>query len=156
MTGLHNYRHFLARLREEVEHAQLAEHELSLLYLDWDGLRQINNTYGHPTGDAALRELAGILRGVVRKCDILARYAGDEFVLLMPGAGREAALAAAARIDAALRSREASLEVPVEVFNISVGIASFPSDALDADSLVREADKRMYVAKWRKKLEGTD
>jgi len=154
MTGLHNYRHFLARLHEEIEHAQLAGHEISLLYLDWDGLRQVNNTYGHPAGDAALRELAGILRGIVRKHDVLARYAGDEFVLLMPGAGCEDALATAARVDAALQSRKPTAEVPVEVFNISIGVASFPMDALDADSLVREADKRMYVAKWRKKLEG--
>lgn len=155
MTGLHNYRHFLAKLHEEIECAQLTGTELSLLYLDWDGLRQINNTYGHPTGDAALRELAEILRGLVRKGDILARYAGDEFVLLMPCAGHEDALATAARIDAALESREPTPDVPVKRFNLSIGLASFPADALDADSLVREADKRMYEAKWRKKLEGT-
>ncbi|MDP2859051.1 MAG: sensor domain-containing diguanylate cyclase [Bacillota bacterium] len=155
MTGLYNYRHFLAKLHEEIERARLAGKELSLLYLDWDGLRQINNTYGHPTGDAALRELAGILRGLVRRADILARYAGDEFVLLMPCACHEDALATAARIDEALESREPTQEVPVERFNLSIGVASFPADALDADSLVREADKRMYEAKWRKKLEGT-
>jgi diguanylate cyclase (GGDEF)-like protein len=155
MTGLYNYRHFIARLYEEIERATVAGHEVSLLYLDWNGLRQINNTYGHPVGDAALRELAGMLRGLVRKGDILARYAGDEFVVLMPTASHEAALAAAARIQAALELREPTENVPVERFNLSIGIATFPQDALDGDSLVREADKRMYEAKWRRKLEGT-
>lgn len=149
MTGLYNYRYFSMRLREALRRAGAAGQPLSLLLIDLDNFSEINNQFGHPTGDEVLRQFAAVLRSAVRQQDLVARYAGDEFVAILPGAGREEAEAVAARI------REAVLRHPftgvtgqiVFTLRFSLGLAVYPFDGPSEHDLIAAADRNMYREK---------
>jgi diguanylate cyclase (GGDEF)-like protein len=148
LTNLFNRRTFEQRLNDETLRATRYGKPFSLLMLDIDRFKDINDTHGHPVGDTVLRILAGILRNEVRDIDTVARYGGEEFVIILPETeGMEAGLLAERiRMEVAERSfriRE-GLEVPV---TISVGVACFPRCADSAQLLVERADQALYVAK---------
>jgi len=140
LTGLVNRRAFEQRLDDRLA-VQSAE-PFSVIMLDVDGLKQVNDAHGHAAGDAVLKEVAAVLRSHVRQEDLVTRWGGDEFVLLLPGLDHLGAISLARRIGGTLRSADGSAAIPV-----SMGSASFPADGLTAGLLLAAADHSMYVDK---------
>lgn len=152
LTRLLNRRTVRMRLDEEIGRAQRYAHPLSLVLLDLDHFKSINDTYGHPAGDAVLLDLAELLRERGRAADIAGRYGGEEFVLVFPETSLEAARAAAERLRVAIESRPTVLPDGYELHvTSSFGVAAlsdfpFPEDA-SSDDLLGLADQRLYQAK---------
>lgn len=149
LTGLFNQRYFTQRLEEEVAEARERGSTLALLLLDVDFFKLYNDTWGHPRGDEVLREVAAVLSRSVRRGDVVARYGGDEFAVILPGADRATAAEVARRIrevveDTPFYGREV---LPEGRLTVSVGLACFPEAASPAE-LLRQADEAMYEAKW--------
>jgi diguanylate cyclase (GGDEF)-like protein len=144
LTGVFNRRHLNQMLAWEVGRAERFRHPLTLLMMDVDGFKQYNDTYGHPQGDVALKAIAQTLAGQARRIDILARYGGDEFVMILPETNRYGAVAAAHRLQEAV----AACAVPGTALRLSVGIGTFRA-GLSPEQLVEEADKDLYREKPR-------
>ena len=149
MTGLHNYRYFELRLKEEIARARREGTHISLLILDVDYFKNYNDTLGHPAGDEVLRKVGKILQSSVRDNDIVARYGGEEFAIILSGAEKNGAVKLAERIrekveEAAFYKEEIQ---PNNKLTISLGVATFPDDALNEEELVHNADKALYQAK---------
>jgi len=142
LTGLANRRLFDESLQREVARARRLATPLSLLVLDVDHFKQVNDTYGHQTGDAVLREVSEALVANTKNYDVAARYGGDEFVVLLPGCSREDAMRVAERVRNGIA--RAVGEAPV---TISAGVASVPDNASDAERLMAAADAALYDAK---------
>jgi len=145
LTGFFNARYLNARLQEEVARAMRYGHELALVLIDSDALKLVNDRLGHEAGNEHLRGLARTIRAHVRATDIVARYGGDEFVVLQPEAGLEAARATAERIRTA-----ASVQQEGIATSVSIGVAAFPN-VREADALFREADRALSAAKQQGK-----
>lgn len=148
LTKLHNSRYLNQVLRRETKRASRNGRPLSLLFVDLDGFKAINDTYGHLFGSRALVEAAEVIRGSGRETDVVARFGGDEFALVLPDTGGEGAIAVATR----LRDRVASHPfLAVDRLNIhltaSVGAATFPDTATSAEELIQAADAAMYQVK---------
>ena len=151
LTGFYNARYFTGRVQQEVQRAARYGHPLSLVMIDSDSLKNVNDRFGHDEGNRYLIELAQIIREKVRSTDIVARFGGDEFLVLMPETELAAAVSTADRIRvAAARSFGPGGESPIEV-HVSGGIASYPATARDHEELFRQADHALYVAKRRGK-----
>jgi two-component system cell cycle response regulator len=153
LTGVHNRRYFESRCLEEVQSARRSGLPLVCLLLDVDHFKRINDTHGHPAGDAVLRYVARLIRAQLRGSDVVARYGGEEFVLLLPGTPLPAALDTAERIRRVIAAQTMPVPVPVpEPLRITVSIgaaALLPGDdpaGLAAD-LVQRADQALYAAK---------
>ncbi|HZU26210.1 MAG TPA: diguanylate cyclase [Bryobacteraceae bacterium] len=150
LTGLPNARSLLLHLREELEQCALNGRKLVVLFCDLDGFKQVNDRWGHLTGNDVLRHVARIMRTNCRDSDYVARMGGDEFVILLPGAGPDEALRRAATLDELVR--RAGKEICGEdTLALSIGIASFPDDGTDADALISHADTDMYRTKRHRK-----
>jgi diguanylate cyclase (GGDEF)-like protein len=135
-------------LRNETERSSRYGHVLSLLMLDLDRFKQVNDTYGHPGGDDALRAFAKRVQQDLRSPDCFARYGGEEFAVIMPETGAGAARNVAERIRTSLASRPLlSLNGQEMTLTVSVGIATFPQDARTEDDLIAAADRALYAAK---------
>lgn len=148
LTGLYNRREFDRRLAAEFERARRYDGVLSLLMLDLDRFKAVNDRYGHPAGDQVLRQLAELLQANLRPSDLLARYGGEEFSVILPHTGREAALALAERLRAAVARYSFHLpEVGDLSLTVSIGAASYPRDARTPAALVQAADTALYQAK---------
>jgi diguanylate cyclase (GGDEF)-like protein len=143
VTGLFNRGHFETRLRGEVQRAQRQRQPLSVLMVDIDDFKRINDTFGHIEGDRALRTVAELLRGGVRIFDVCARYGGEEFAILMPGASLETAAQVAERIRRRVHRRFRDDAVGVTV---SIGVARL-SPGESGEELVWQADRRLNLAK---------
>jgi two-component system cell cycle response regulator len=147
LTDAYNRRFGLGRLREEFSRAVRAEGPLGILMLDIDHFKAVNDTYGHLVGDRVLRAVAGACRRVIREGDVLVRYGGEEFLVLLPGAGREDVIQAAERI------RRAVSETTVEdgtsriTVTVSVGATTYQDATETPDALVAIADRALYEAK---------
>jgi diguanylate cyclase (GGDEF)-like protein len=138
LTGLPNRRRFHDAYATNLEDAVAQQLPLALMLIDVDHFKEINDEFGHPAGDDKLREVAQGLRGVLRATDLVARYGGDEFVVVAPHATRESARALAERMRNAARECDAS---------VSIGVAIYPEDAPDQDALISAADAALYRAK---------
>ena len=149
LTGLANRRLFHATLDRAVQNARETRSPLAALFIDLDGFKQVNDTFGHDAGDQVLAVVAQRLQQHLRHNDVLARMGGDEFALLCPDVSSEmAALEVAARLTAAVREPMNLRGVPQPLtIGMSTGIAYTDGDALDADVLLRAADEAMYQAK---------
>ena len=150
LTRVLNRRALLDRLNAEVDRARRFNGVLSLLVLDVDHFKPINDTYGHLAGDSVLRQLGALLDDAVRKVDIVARYGGEEFVMLLPETTRDGGILFAerlARTDCVSKAFDVGLEHPVHL-TVSIGIASFPSPRVTTtEDLFARADEALYRAK---------
>jgi diguanylate cyclase (GGDEF)-like protein len=144
LTQLANRRRFTEALRAEVARARRSGQPLAMVMGDLDHLKKINDTHGHPGGDAAIRTAADAFRQGRREGDLAARLGGEEFALLLPATDLAGAIRAAERV----RTQLAGTTVPViGRVTVSMGVAWLPGDAEDEESLIRIADERLYVAK---------
>ncbi len=148
LTGLWNFRYFTMTVAKEIERAARFGRPLALLMLDLDHFKVVNDTHGHPRGDAVLVEFAGRLKGQVRDVDTVARYGGEEFVVVLPETDEEGARLAAERICDAMRRRPFGDPdaLPVDV-TVSAGVAVFPTHGASSSALLRMADEALYEAK---------
>ncbi|HZH30147.1 MAG TPA: sensor domain-containing diguanylate cyclase [Pyrinomonadaceae bacterium] len=144
LTGCVNRRSFEMQLERDLRLATRMRQPVSLIMLDIDHFKRVNDTYGHDAGDAALRFLADVLRDELRGVDTAARYGGEEFAVILPQAGLDGALIVAER----LRSRLETTEVPgIGFITGSFGLATFPLHANSRDQIVGAADRALYQAK---------
>jgi diguanylate cyclase (GGDEF)-like protein len=148
LTGLPNRVLFSDRLEQAISAARRDPAPFSVLMIDLDHFKEINDTLGHSIGDQVLRQIGPRLTGLLRPGDTLARLGGDEFMLLLPSAGSAQAREVTGRILAGMREPFALGELTVTV-DASVGIVSYPTHGQDAETLVQRADIAMYVAKGR-------
>ena len=147
LTGLANRRHFHQRAEDEYRRARRYGRPLSLVMLDLDGFKQVNDRLGHQVGDEVLMEVARLGQPLVRSSDLWARLGGDEFALLLPETGREAAEALAQRLRQVIAIQPlATTRGPVAV-GLSLGVASLDDDQPTLDDLLRVADQAMYADK---------
>jgi diguanylate cyclase (GGDEF)-like protein/PAS domain S-box-containing protein len=154
LTGLANRRALERTLSSALARASARGRVTAVLMLDLDGFKAINDSHGHAAGDAALREVARRLRRVVRERDLVARLGGDEFVVLLTDVGGSsgAAQEACERVDAAL-AQPIVLEHGEMTLGAAIGVATFPGDGADAASLLAFADRAMYAAKHRRRVD---
>ena len=149
LTGIPNRREFDRRLLEEWQRSVRFKRPLSLVMLDLDRFKVINDTHGHPVGDEVLRHVARLLAGQIRQVDCLGRYGGDEFALLLVETDRKSAQAVAARLRALAEATPCHLATKGLVLEvgISVGVAAWPDNADNMASLVAAADADLYGSK---------
>jgi diguanylate cyclase (GGDEF)-like protein len=142
LTGLANYREFSSALETEVRRAERANHPFAVLLLDVDGLKRINDRWGHLTGNRALRRLADVLKEHCRSTDLAARYGGDEFAVLLIDADPGMARQIADRVERAL---DKDREEPR--LRVSIGISIYPDNGRSARELLQAADQQLYKRK---------
>src|SRR5437762_4832333 len=145
LTGLANHRRFFDVLHAEISRSQRTMREFSLVLLDLDGLKEINDRYGHLAGDRALCRLAEIAADCCRSVDTAARQGGDEFALVLPETGPTAAALVGERICDLLAK---DTEEPA--LSVSVGVAGYPSDAETIGTLLYAADRALYAMKAKR------
>lgn len=144
LTGLYTHRLFQEKLNEEIEYADRHNQPVVLVMVDADNFKTYNDTLGHPAGDALLKEIAALLKDKVRASDIVCRYGGDEFALLLKNTRKEDAARMCERIREAFQLRFGGNEVQV---TSSIGLACFPLDADSKKDLAKAADDALYVSK---------
>jgi diguanylate cyclase (GGDEF)-like protein len=149
-TGLFNARHLLRVLEAEVTRSERYGRPFSLVFIDLDHFKQVNDAHGHQAGSAALREVGEVLRAGLRETDIPTRYGGDEYVILLPEADREQAMGVAERLRAAVAEHRFLSDRGLSVrLTASLGVATWPLDGRRAEELLGRADAAMYVVKGR-------
>ncbi|HVP15639.1 MAG TPA: sensor domain-containing diguanylate cyclase [Terriglobales bacterium] len=148
LTQVYNYRFLKTALRRELRRAARFEQELALIMLDVDNLKSYNDRNGHLRGSELLRELAALMMGQVRSFDLIAKYGGDEFTLILPQTGLEGAMVVAERMRRTVAEHAFAL-CEAGGITISLGAATFPRDAEEGLSLIRCADQALYLAKQR-------
>jgi diguanylate cyclase (GGDEF)-like protein len=150
LTGFYNHRYFHERFGEEVLRAQRSRRPISVLMLDLDDFKLVNDTFGHLFGDQVLAWTAELIRSTMRESDIPARYGGDEFAILLPDTPAESAATAVDRIrDAFANSAfESGSRRPVSI-SLAIGAATFPADGRTATELIAVADAALYREKRR-------
>ena len=147
LTGLFNRRGFAMTADRLFGQAVRYSRELSVLMIDSDNLKQVNDGYGHKAGDGLLKLLVKNIQAQLRYTDILARYGGDEFVVLLPETPASGALDVAERIRRAVANAPLEADGKLIKTSVSVGLATYPADGLSLDALVANADMAMYQAK---------
>ncbi|MBI2189111.1 MAG: diguanylate cyclase [Acidobacteria bacterium] len=154
LTALPNTRSLFQHLARELARAERHKSEVSLVVLDLDDFKEINDSFGHRVGDWALREVARVLRGAIRPYDMCVRYAGDEFIVVLSGCGGGEAESKRLELQVAIGRIVLDVESAARrPLSISAGIAVFPHDGDNYDALVAKADRQMYEDKSRRKEE---
>lgn len=147
LTNLYNRRYLFEVLAREVKRAQRYRHPFSVVLLDLDNFRRVNNVFGHMRGDAVLKGVGELLLRNLRACDFVFRYGGDEFLLLLPETEETGAEEAVKRVRAKLRTWSMSLDLGF-VLDFSAGVATYdPENSRPPEDLLREADQKMYATK---------
>lgn len=145
LTGLNNVRRFDVLINEVIEHSESRNEQLSLLMLDIDHFKKINDTFGHSIGDDVLKELAYVIAGSCRSEDIVSRVGGEEFCAILPNCTVGKALEIAERIRIAVENHiftDKKLRI-----TISIGVANYPKTVHSIHSIIEEADKALYNSK---------
>lgn len=147
LTQVHNRRYLSEFLDRELARAHRYDRPLALALFDIDRFKRINDTHGHLAGDTVLRQLAALLKGVVRKDELLARYGGEEFAIVLPETSVEAGVAAGERLREAVEGHRFEYEGEVIPVTVSVGVAVSSADVAGPTELLDAADQKLYQAK---------
>ena len=148
LTQLYNSRFLNQSLRREVKRASRSGRPVSLLFVDLDGFKAVNDVHGHLSGSRALVEAAHVIRGSARETDVVARFGGDEFSLILPDTGSEGAAAVGERVRERIAEHTFLLSDLLQIrLTVSVGVATLPDVAASADELIKAADMAMYRVK---------
>jgi diguanylate cyclase (GGDEF)-like protein len=146
LTQVHNYRFLRQALDREVQRAARYGHWLSILMIDVDHLKGYNDRFGHLAGSQVLKSLARVLRTATRDIDLIAKYGGDEFLIILPHTGLDGAQSAAERLRAAVASTTFPPLTAGEM-TCSIGIAVFPGDGRTPETMLASADEALFAAK---------
>lgn len=147
-TGLYNARHLYKTLEAEVYRSARFGYEFSVLFLDLDHFKSVNDTHGHLIGSRLLAEIGYTIKSHLRLIDFAFRYGGDEFVVLLPQTGKESAMVVARRLRDVFRTSQFLHEQGLDLnVRVSMGVATFPEDAKSAHEIIRQADEMMYSVK---------
>ncbi|MCB9757131.1 MAG: GGDEF domain-containing protein [Candidatus Omnitrophica bacterium] len=147
LTEVHTRRHVMERLEEERSRAQLHKTNMSFLMIDIDFFKNFNDQYGHLTGDQILREISLIIKANIREIDIIGRYGGEEFCVVLPDTDYEAAVYVAERIRAAVEAATIKAYDTMTKATVSIGIAVYTQDGKEINELIDKADWALYRAK---------
>lgn len=147
LTGLYNRRYFMYRFEEEFNRAREFNLNLSFLMIDIDDFKKINDTYGHLTGDALLKEITAIINNSIREIDFASRFGGEEFSLILPDTDKAGAIMVAERICLRVNGQRRRVFDHFLEMSVSIGVSSFPQDALFSNMILDSADKALYQAK---------
>ncbi len=147
LTGLFNHRHFQERLSQEFSRIDRFSEPLSVLIIDIDHFKKINDTYGHPVGDAVLKGVADKIRKTIRNIDISARYGGEEFAVILIGTDERGAMNMAERLRKAVMNKTFSADKNTFNVTISIGISTYTKGIKRKEELIEKADKALYQAK---------
>ncbi len=149
LTGVYNYRFFSERLNDEIKRATRYHQPLSLIMVDLDWFKRINDNYGHEAGNMLLRGVVRVLAANIRDTDVLARYGGEEFIIILPQTDNDDARIIAERIRAEIESSTFGdgAKFPRLRVTVSVGITTYPDNGRSEDELVQLVDQAMYLAK---------
>jgi diguanylate cyclase (GGDEF)-like protein len=152
LTRLYNVRYLYQTLEGEIRRARRYGSPVSVVFMDLDGFKMVNDAYGHRAGSATLTEVAQVITKSVRDSDFIARYGGDEFVLMLPETSAKRALHMAERVRQRIAGHRFRGGVGADIYlTASFGVASFPEHATQAEKLIELADAAMYEAKQRNK-----
>ncbi|HEU4402301.1 MAG TPA: HD domain-containing phosphohydrolase [Candidatus Polarisedimenticolia bacterium] len=152
LTNLPNARYLFVSFEEEMSRAVRQQVPLSIIELDVNNFKDVNDRHGHPAGDRILRGLARAIRSQMRGCDTCVRYAGDEFIVTVPGVGRQGIGKVEGRIQRAIEAQKFTVQGGRSVrISVSMGSASFPEDGKSFDALIAVADARMYEVKFSRR-----
>jgi diguanylate cyclase (GGDEF)-like protein len=147
-TGLYNARHLYKTLETEVYRSSRFGYEFSILFIDLDHFKTVNDTYGHLIGSKLLAEMGYLVKAQLRLIDFAYRYGGDEFVVLLPQTSKDQALVVAKRLRDAMRASQFCKDEGLNLnVRASIGLASYPHDARTAHDIIRQADEMMYLVK---------
>ncbi len=147
LTKLYNYRYLMQYLDADVRRCLRYKKKVSLLFIDVDGFKRINDTFGHLVGSQALSEIGQVFRGIVRETDVVGRYGGDEFVIVLPETPLNGAMIIAERIRKKVEECEFVAQNLSIRLTVSLGVANCPKHTLTAEGLIKKADAAMYRAK---------
>jgi diguanylate cyclase (GGDEF)-like protein len=153
LTGLWNHGYFQFLLQEELEKAKATHTPLSLIMLDIDDFKVYNDSLGHQTGDKILIELAAVLKNKSRKMDLVCRYGGEEFTIILPQTDKKEAFLLAERIRQDIEKHHFIHEeiLPLKKLTMSLGLTSFPEDGSSSSEIIAASDKALYQAKQQGK-----
>lgn len=147
LTGVYTRRYFLERFEEELKRSKLRKSKMAFLLVDADHFKKVNDTYGHLTGDEVLRQIAAVLKESVREIDIVGRYGGEEFCVVLPDTDAKGVVFVAERIRKTVGGKKIRAYDAVLHITISIGIAVFPTDGETAEELIDKSDWALYRAK---------
>ena len=147
-TGLFNARHLYKTLETEVYRSARFGYQFSVIFIDLDHFKQVNDTHGHLIGSRLLNEIGYLIKAQLRLIDFAFRYGGDEFVVLLPQTSKDQAVVVAKRLQDSLRSGRFCVDQGLNLnVRASMGLATFPHDAQTPHDIIRQADEMMYVVK---------
>jgi len=149
LTGLYNTRYFYTALEKEIERSQKLGHSFSITIFDINDFKKYNDTYGHLAGDQILEELAGFIMKKCRNSDIIARFGGDEFIIILPEAEYKGAVLVSERLRTSVEKHlfKINEKEKESKITISLGIATYPKDATNIKDLINAADINLYRAR---------
>jgi len=147
LTKLYNYRYLMQYLEADVKRCLRFKKKVSLLFIDVDGFKRINDTFGHLVGSQALAEMGQVFKRIVRESDVVGRYGGDEFVIVLPETPLNGAMVIAERIRKKVEECEFVAQNLSIRLTVSLGVANCPKHTLTAEGLIKKADAAMYRAK---------
>jgi len=148
VTGLFNARHLYKTLETEVYRSARFGYEFSVIFIDLDHFKQVNDTKGHLVGSRLLAEVGYLIKAQLRLIDFAFRYGGDEFVVLLPQTGKDAAVVVAKRLRDSMRNGDFKTDQGDRIdVRASMGLATFPHDAQTPHDVIRQADEMMYAVK---------